>query len=345
MDNFNLMRERLATDNFKQEDFVISNLDLMYKRIRGGNTQQARMIKDKRETLERVVKYSYQGAQVLAIGDTEPAAALINPNTVKQDYDDKIISINFDYGYSVGTVFDWLNTGTKWLIYLQDLTELAYFKGDIRKCNYEIKWEDKDDEGKTHKYTTYVALTGPSEKKIDSSIKEDISIDSPNYSLHFYMPNNEYTSKYFDRYSKFYLSGLSTCWRIEAIDKISMPGILEVYAHEYYANEHEDNIEEGLVGDLIVEPIDPNSPVDETNEYIKGETFIKPKRAYTYEYLGAAAGIWNWDKKLPIKEILPEEGNSNDKKIITIKWDTTYSGQFTLSFGKVEKTIVVESLF
>jgi hypothetical protein len=41
------------------------------------------MIKDKRETLERVVKYSYQGARVLAVGDTEPAAALINPNTVK----------------------------------------------------------------------------------------------------------------------------------------------------------------------------------------------------------------------------------------------------------------------
>jgi hypothetical protein len=27
---------------------------------------------------------------------------------------------------------------------LQDLTELAYFRGDIRKCSYEIKWEDED---------------------------------------------------------------------------------------------------------------------------------------------------------------------------------------------------------
>jgi len=41
------------------------------------------MIQDKKKTLERVVKYSYQGARVLAVGDTEPAAALINPNTVK----------------------------------------------------------------------------------------------------------------------------------------------------------------------------------------------------------------------------------------------------------------------
>ena len=315
MDNFDLMRERL--------------------RARGGTVQQARMIKDKKEALKRAIKYSYQGAQVQAIGKSEPAIALINPNTVKQDYDDKVISIDFDYDYSVGTVFEWSNTGTKWLIYLQDLTELAYFKGDIRKCNYEIKWEDKDDEGKTHKYTTYVALTGPSEKKIDSSITEGISLDSPNYSLHFYMPNNEYTSKYFDRYTKFYLQGLPTCWRIEAVDRISMPGILEVYAYEYYANEHEDNIQEGIVGDLIVEPIIPN----DTEHPIKGNVFIKPKQVCVYTCEGAGPDSWSWDTKMPIKKI------STNGNQITIKWDASYSGQFDLYCNQVKKTIVVESLF
>ena len=310
MDNFNLMWERL--------------------RARGGIVQQARMIKDKKEALRRAIKYSYQGARVQAIGKTEPAVALINPNVVKQDYDDKVISIDFDYGYSVGTVFEWSNTGTKWLIYLQDLTELAYFKGDIRKCSYEVKWES--DNGKI--FTTYIALTGPSEKKIYNVIKEGISIDSPNYTLHFYMPNNDETSKRFDRYTKFYLNGLSTCWRVEAIDKISMPSILEVYASEYYANEHEDSIEEGLVGDLIVEPIVPEPSAAE----IVGEIFIKPKKTYVYEYVGTAAGSWAWDKKLPLKASI--DGNK-----ITIKWDTTYSGQFILSFGDVKKTIIVESLF
>ena len=314
----------------------MDNLDLMRERLRtrGGVVQQARMINDKKEALKRAIKYSYQGAQVQAVGKTEPAVALINPNTVKQDYDDKIISIDFNYGYSVGTVFEWSNTGTKWLIYLQDLTELAYFKGDIRKCSYEIKW--KNDKGED--CITYVALTGPSEKKIDGTTKEGISIDSPNYTLHFYMPYNEDTAKQFDRYSKFYLNGLSTCWRVEAIDKISMPGILEVYAHEYYANEHEDNVEEGLVGDLIVEPIIPET------EEIKGKTFVKPKEICTYEYTGIAEGAWDWDKKLPIKEIPPEEG-TNDSKTITIKWDASYSGQFDLCFGDIKKTIVVESLF
>jgi hypothetical protein len=32
-------------------------------------------------------------------------------------------------------------------------------------------------------------------------------------------------------------------------------------------------------------------------------------------------------------------------KKVTLKWDSGYSGQFTLKYGKSEKTIVVESLF
>jgi hypothetical protein len=124
------------------------SLNLMHARlgIRGGGAQQDRMIKDKRETLNRVVLYSYQGAVVSKLGSNIEARALINPNKVKQDYDDKTISIGYEYEYKPGDIFEWVNTGTKWLIYLQDLTELAYFKGDIRKCNYEISW--KDDTGK-----------------------------------------------------------------------------------------------------------------------------------------------------------------------------------------------------
>jgi hypothetical protein len=38
------------------------------------------MIKDKREALDRVVLYSYQGAKVSKLGSKETALALINPN-------------------------------------------------------------------------------------------------------------------------------------------------------------------------------------------------------------------------------------------------------------------------
>ena len=54
------------------------------------------------------------------------------------------------------------------------------------------------------------------------------------------MPKDEATLQYFTRYSKFYLNGDKTCWRVAAIDWISTPGILEVTAVEYYSNEMED---------------------------------------------------------------------------------------------------------
>jgi hypothetical protein len=81
------------------------------------------------------------------------------------------------------------------------------------------------------------------------------------------MPKTEETLKYFKRYSKFYLSPYiegadKICWRVEAIDSISMPGILEVNATEYFANKIEDDLEKGIVGALITKPIDPNENPD-----------------------------------------------------------------------------------
>ena len=107
-------------------------------RYQGGMTQQDRMIADKRWSLNHALTYSYQAARVKRLDRADVMPALINPNKLKQDYDDKIISIGFEHGFKPGDVFEWANTGTKWLIYLQDLTELAYFRGDIRKCSHEV---------------------------------------------------------------------------------------------------------------------------------------------------------------------------------------------------------------
>jgi hypothetical protein len=98
------------------------------------------------------------------------------------------------------------------------------------------------------------------------------------------MPKNEHTLAYFQRYKKFYLQGDDTCWRVEATDWISMPGVLEVVAVEYFANEDEDDIEAGIVGGLIEEIENPN---DEQRDKILGETFIQVKKTYEYEFKGA----------------------------------------------------------
>ena len=281
---FRLMKGRLGVYDKRAFDPEKSSIEaIQHQATRmeqaGGNLQQERMIKDKRRSLDHAVWYSYQGAKVIKTDATDrtPVRALINPNKLKMDYDDKIISVGYEYNFAPGTVFEWVGTGTYWIVQLQDLTELAYFRGDIRRCRYEIAWEDENG-----KHKTYAAVRGPVETKINFIQKHGISVDTPNLSLNLYLPLSEDTKNYFKRYSKFYLQGDDTCWRVEATDWISSPGILEVVAVEYYANEFEDDIENGIVDGLIEEIPDPN-PKD--NEII-GETFIKLRKSYVYKFNG-----------------------------------------------------------
>ena len=302
----------------------------------GGNRQQERMIRDKRRSLDRAVWYSYQAADIIKLGDENQTLvrALINPDKLKLDYDDKILSVGYEYGFKPGDIFEWVGTNTRWIIKLQDLTELAYFRGDIRKCSYEIKWEDE--EGNLHQ--TYAAIRGPVETKINFIQKHGISVDSPNHSLNILMPKTEATLDYFKRYKKFYLQGDETCWRVEATDWISMPGVLEVIAVEYFANEDEDDIEAGIVGGLLEEIENPN---DEARDKILGETFIKVKTSQNYEFKGTLNAIWSVEKGCPVTLTV----DPTNRRKISLKWEEAYSGQFDLYYGKYKKTIVVESLF
>ena len=340
--SFRLMQERLGVYDHYQEkqvlDTDIQGVNNQFVRLnhQGGNLQQNRMIKDKRRSLDRALVYSYQGADVRKIDSTSDdyVRALINPNKLKQDYDEKIISVGYEHHFECGDIFEWKGTETYWLIYLQDLTELAYFRGDIRKCSHQINWEDENG-----KHSTYAAIRGPVETKINYIQKHGISVDTPNYSLNILLPKTADTLSYFQRYNKFYLADdeLKVCWRIEAIDWLSMPGILEINAVEYYANEFEDNLENGTVGTLKTEPINPNNSFIE--DTITGETFIKPKKEYEYEYIGNLVGKWSVKENYPIKLI-------QDGKKVKLRWLNTYSGQFDLIYADCfKKTIVVQSLF
>lgn len=319
------------------QDPKLIGLDNQNRRL-CGNTQQERMIVDKKKSLKRALQFSYQGADIKKYtpeDSAEVVRALINPNKLKQDYDDKVVSVFYDYNFQPGDVFEWIGTNTYWLIYLQDLTELAYFRGDIRRCSNEIAWEDEDG---LHK--TYAAIRGPVETKINYIQKHEISVDTPNYSLNILIPKTDAAIKYFQRYSKFYLQNdecYNICWRVEAVDWISMPGILEVVATEYYRNETEDDVEAGLVGSLITAPINPNNEAIE--ETIIGETFIKPGLIYTYKYRGHLDGKWSVTDKAPVKLVLTEDG-------VSVQWLDSCSGEFDLYYaGVYKKTIVVESLF
>ena len=359
-----LMNNRLGNQDLpKYRPDTVEGANEMAKRLtaHGGFPQQDRMIRDKRRSLDKAVLYSYQGALIKkhyydfdptmdGVKEAPPVRALINPDKLKDDYDEKIVSVGFEHGFAVGDVFEWCNTKSYWLIYLQDMTELAYFKGDIRRCRYEIEWQNED--GETRR--TYAAIRGPVETKIDYIQKHGISVDNPNFSLHLLMPKNPATLKQFKRYSKFYLQGTvegeeKTCWRVEATDSFSLPGILELNAVEYYANETTDDIENGIVDAFVVKPIDPNPEVSDAYE-VFGDTFIKPKKEYQYYINNTQQGNWYIDTNVPVNYTVSI--NEKGYNTISIKWIQSYSGQFDIWFGnkekekaKYKKTVVVESLF
>ena len=330
----------------------MDNLELMRKRLewQGGIRQEDRMIKDKWRTLQRVLQYSYQACTVQIVQkscqvlNADPDAidkdfgifpmwrALINPDKVKQDYDDKIISIDYQAQYEPGDVFEWKKTGSHWIIYLEEITEDAYFRGEIRRCRHKIKFKDYDGNW----CETYAAIRGPVETQIESIQKNQIRIDKPNLSLNILMPRNNKTIHAFDRYNEFLFAG--RCWKVQAPDDISMKNVLEINAEEDYINRDTDDIKNEMKDGLIIESEDPTP-----ESGIMGETFIKPMIQETYS-VEEANGAWSiLENNIPVT-ICP----SGDKSV-QITWNKTTHGQFTLIWEKddiiLEKVIVVESLF
>ena len=74
-------------------------------RAEGGHLQQERMIEAKRKTLDRALFNSYQAAEISSVNSPyKRQRALINPNVLKPDYDDKILSVGYEYNYQPGNV-------------------------------------------------------------------------------------------------------------------------------------------------------------------------------------------------------------------------------------------------
>lgn len=327
----------------------MNNLDLMRKRLQfqGGTNQEARLIQDKYNTFLRTLQYSYQGVDLricqkyydCAPFDGETYRALINPNKLKQDYDDKVVSVANEVGLAAGDVFEWKNTQSYWLVYLEALTEDAYFRGDIRRCKHKIKF--KDTNGIVQ--STWAAIRGPVETAIESIQKNQVRINTPNWSLNILMPKNEQTLAAFDRYSEFLLEG--RCWRVQAVDSISMPNILEIAAEEYYIDRDTDDVIDEVKNGLVIEPIETTP-----DSLIEGETFIKPKIAETY--VAPAPGTWtaicaSTGKPAPVIITV----NPNDSAVVKVVWQKTTSGSFDLIWTSSNgsrsdrRAIVVESLF
>lgn len=213
----------------------MDNLELLKKRLsyQGGNAE-GRIHREKLKSLEGALRYSYQSETI--VKDEVEYRALLNNNKLKADYDDKIISIPHSAQMKVGDLFYWPRTNSNWLIYLQQYTEDAYFRGYVRKADHIMKW--KDDYGNVHE--TAAAVRGPVETKTRTQVKSGISFDEPNYTLSTIVPSNEFTDK-LARYSR--VTVHNKPWEVVATDCVSEIGVIEIQLIEDYLNREEDTNE------------------------------------------------------------------------------------------------------
>ena len=320
----------------------MSALENMKNRLdyNGGIAQIARMNADKLRSLKRAMTASYQAATAI-LADGREFKCLINPDKIKNTYDNKILSIPFEdvclnaskkgttsqgivpINLKAGDVFTWKENGSQWLVYLQRLEETAYFRSEIRKCNKTIEING-------NKYPVYVR--GPEQLTIDWQKGNLEMFNKENYTLLMYITKNEETLDYFHRFTKIEIDGLP--WEVQAVDSIATEGIIEVSLKETYKNTIEKEIKEE---EEIIIP-------EKKDIYIKGFNKTLPYEEYLYEIIGTKdEGVWEISNN---KAKIIGEKNQLQVKIGII---TGRSGSFVLRYVRegldaIELPITIESL-
>ena len=237
------------------------SLDTLKKRVSyaGGDVKDT-LVQGKLLSMLGALKRSYQSEWVTLNEDDKEKKkrwrCLINPDKLKEDYDQKEISIQFEANLKEGDVIFWDRTNTHWIVFLQEYGEEAYFRASIRRCDYQININDK-------KYWTYVR--GPVETTTQWSQKHQIYTNNLNYSIFMYITKDEFTSEYFKRNQIVKFDGHN--WVVSAVDRYSQPSLIEVTLKESYDNTMEDNMEEKV--ELVP---------DETLPYIDG-----PQTVYAFD--------------------------------------------------------------
>ena len=314
----------------------------------GGNAE-GRMIKDKERSLKKALLYSYQAATAI-LEDGREFKCLINPNKNKPEYDNKILSIPFfnnclnkeeiesnpdivienmeEITIQGGDIIIWKETNTKWLVYLRYIEEDAYFRSEIRRCDYTVKIG-------TVEYPIYVR--GPVETKIKENLKSETTWNIPNYTLTVMVTKNEDTLAFFHRFKQLKIDGKN--WIVETVNDMDGDNVIEMTLSEYYNNEYETEEE-------IVEP----TPVEPGTPLIIGEDKVYPYDIVTYTLENIDGGEW--------KVSYPKNPNVNVNKVVkivessnsavTIEIVTGKSNTFVLSYDTeqthLEKTITIASL-
>ena len=266
-----------------------------------GGDVDGRLVKGKFKSFHAALK-SYQGEWITF--NDKIYRCLINADKLKEDYDIKMISIGFDANIKEGDVFLWNRTNTHWLVYLQQYSEEAYFRAQIRKCSYQI-----DIDG--NKY--WMSVTGPAEKSIDWARQHNIAYNKLNYTVILYVAKDDITNEYFNRHKTIKFDGHN--WTVAVVDRYSQNAVLEVVLEEDFNNEF---AQEESTPEIIMP--------DETQPYIEGPQEVRVyDTSVVYSIKNANNGKWLVSSNKV--KIINSDVNTCELDVLTGK-----SGSFKISY-------------
>ena len=303
----------------------------------GGNQQQ-RFINDKLRGLKKALLYSYQAATAILPNGKE-FRCLINPDKNKPAYDNKILSIPYEdiclnaerFGKTSwgmvktnvkpGDVFEWKQTHTHWLVYLQAIEEDAYFRSEIRRCDQQVKVDGKD---------YWVYIRGPVQTAIEWTQKAGIEWNTLNYSLVMYITADQNTNNFFHRFKQVKIIdpryNTTKNWQVVGVDPYYGDGILQVFLDEHYENSIEDAVAAEKQAQKP-EP-DPCPHYEDLTPKIDGPVEVHQYSKAYYSIKNATGGHWYalWNGQ--------EQDLNSTLDIISLNFVTGQKGTFTLIYRR-----------
>lgn len=301
----------------------------------GGVNQQDRMNQDKLRVLKKALLYSYQAATAI-LEDGREFRCLINPDKLKTSYDEKIISIPYEdiclnpefskrettsqgiesIDLLPGDVFTWKENNTKWLVYLKRYEETAYLRAEIRRCNYRIEINGSY-------YDVYAK--GPDETAIVWNKVKNTMWNNLNYNLTMYIKKDRKTENFFHRFSKIELNNMP--WEVQAIDSMSLEGVIIVALRETYQNSIEKELEKENEECDIIER-------DGVTPYINGPLEINPYDTIKYKVEKISEEELTGEWKITGKRINILEENSS---YIVFQENSGHQGEIEIKYKRKGK--------
>nr|DAK16056.1 MAG TPA: hypothetical protein [Caudoviricetes sp.] len=282
-----------------------------------GGDQLSRINKQKLQSFRAALKNDYNSRLIKTDKhDSVPCIIKNNAYGLKADYDKKYISVEFSAGLEAGDVFQCLDDNSRWMIYLPILTETAYLRSEIIRCDHSLNINGKE---------YFVYFQGPVETDIRWFIKNGINANELNKSGTVYIKKDDNTLNFFHRFTKIKING--HMWEVQVTDPISVPGILELELQEYYDNKEADL---------------PQVKPSDKNQLIKGEKIVKQNTSVGYMVDDSIYNLsTSWtiagNDRVKIEEVL------NNGQICKVKVNEGAIGKFTLSYGTNSMEITIDT--